>query len=310
MRKEAFGLIAVFFLTAQPVHALAGDGLAVLGLEPEPPRSAPVFISAPSGGRGTVTPVAAPEAATADLPEAAPDPTPAPLRRKTSRASRTLPPIEATGPPAPAWGTGGSGARDGWRSAPAASGALEPVLAVSPQQQSAAPSILPQQAPTVASAPTDENEPAAAPDPQFQKQQVAYSGPEAAGSVVIDTGKHFLFLVEPNGQALRYGVGVGRPGFEWAGVKTVTRKAEWPEWIPPDDMLKRRPDLPKRLPGGPHNPLGARALYLGSTLYRIHGTNDPSTIGQDVSSGCIRMTNDDVTDLYNRVPIGTKVVVR
>ncbi len=142
------------------------------------------------------------------------------------------------------------------------------------------------------------------------KQEVAYSGPETAGTVVIDTQAHFLFLVQPNGRALRYGVGVGRPGFEWAGVHTVTRKAEWPEWIPPEDMLKRRPDLPTRLPGGPNNPLGARALYLGSTLYRIHGTNDPATIGQNVSSGCIRMTNDDVIDLYGRVPVGAKVVVR
>ena len=147
------------------------------------------------------------------------------------------------------------------------------------------------------------------PDPQFRRQEVDYSGAEPVGTVVIDTGQHFLFLVGANGRALRYGVGVGRPGFEWAGEHTVTRKAEWPEWIPPDDMLKRRPDLPTRLAGGPDNPLGARALYLGSTLYRIHGSNEPWTIGQAVSSGCIRMRNDDVVDLYSKVKVGTKVLV-
>jgi len=216
------------------------------------------------------------------------------------------------------WGTGGSGARGGWGTSGAATAstasapppASEPPpaapAATAPAPQSA--SVLPQQAP-IAAAPDAGPDAAPGPDPQFQKQEVAWSGGEAPGTVVVDTGKHFLFLVEPNGKALRYGVGVGRDGFEWTGVKTVTRKAEWPEWIPPDDMLKRRPDLPTRLPGGPHNPLGARALYLGSTLYRIHGTNDPSTIGQNVSSGCIRMTNDDVIDLYNRVPVGTKVIV-
>ena len=171
-------------------------------------------------------------------------------------------------------------------------------------------SVVPQPAPIAPSASAaDESAPAGGPDPQFRKQEVAYSGPEAPGTIVIDTGRHFLFLVEADGRALRYGVGVGRPGFEWAGVKTVTRKAEWPEWIPPEEMLRRRPDLPKRLAGGPHNPLGARALYLGSTLYRIHGTNDPSSIGLNVSSGCIRMTNEDVIDLYNRAPVGTKVIV-
>lgn len=146
-------------------------------------------------------------------------------------------------------------------------------------------------------------------DPRFRKQEVAYDGPHKAGTVVIDTNQKFLFLVQPGGRALRYGIGVGRPGFEWAGMKTVTRKAEWPSWTPPAEMLKRRPDLPRFMPGGPENPMGARALYLGSSLYRIHGTNEPNTIGQAVSSGCIRMTNDDVTDLYGRVAVGAKVLV-
>jgi len=144
----------------------------------------------------------------------------------------------------------------------------------------------------------------------FRRQQVAYEGSEAPGTIVIDTPAKFLYLVEGNGKAMRYGIGVGRPGFEWAGVKTITRKAEWPGWTPPAEMLKRRPDLPAHMEGGPANPLGARAMYLGSTLYRIHGTNEPATIGQNVSSGCIRLTNEDVIDLYERVKVGTKVIVR
>ncbi len=147
------------------------------------------------------------------------------------------------------------------------------------------------------------------PEPQFQRQEVDYSGPEASGTLVVDTLDKFLFLVEPHGRALRYGIGVGRPGFTWSGVKRISRKAEWPEWTPPAQMLLRRPDLPRHMAGGPDNPLGARALYLGSSLYRIHGTNEPSTIGHNVSSGCIRMMNEDVIDLYNRVPVGAKVIV-
>jgi lipoprotein-anchoring transpeptidase ErfK/SrfK len=147
------------------------------------------------------------------------------------------------------------------------------------------------------------------PDSQFRRQEVDYSGPGAPGAIVIDTPHRFLFLVKPNGKALRYGIGVGRPGFAWSGVKRITRKSEWPDWTPPPEMLERRPDLPRRMAGGPGNPLGARALYLGSSLYRIHGTNEPSTIGRNVSSGCIRMMNEDVIDLYERVPVGTKVIV-
>jgi lipoprotein-anchoring transpeptidase ErfK/SrfK len=146
-------------------------------------------------------------------------------------------------------------------------------------------------------------------DPQFHRQEVAYEGHERPGTIIIDTPNKFLFLVEGDGRALRYGIGVGRPGFEWAGVKSVTRKAEWPGWTPPAEMLLRRPDLPDHMDGGPGNPLGARALYLGSSLYRIHGTNEPWSIGKNVSSGCIRMMNQDVIDLYERVHIGAKVIV-
>jgi lipoprotein-anchoring transpeptidase ErfK/SrfK len=147
------------------------------------------------------------------------------------------------------------------------------------------------------------------PEPQFRRQEVEYHGPEAPGTIIIDTPEKFLFLVEPGGHAIRYGIGVGRPGFEWAGIKSITRKAEWPGWTPPPEMLKRRPDLPTHMEGGLGNPLGARALYLGSTLYRIHGTNEPETIGKAVSSGCIRMLNEDVLDLYGRVKVGTRVLV-
>lgn len=147
-------------------------------------------------------------------------------------------------------------------------------------------------------------------DPMYMRADVDYSGSEAPGSIVVDTSNKFLYLVHGRGKATRYGIGVGRPGFEWSGVKTISRKAEWPDWTPPADMLARRPDLPRHMAGGPANPLGARAMYLGSSLYRIHGTNEPHTIGQNVSSGCIRMMNDDVVDLYNRVPVGTRVFVR
>jgi lipoprotein-anchoring transpeptidase ErfK/SrfK len=141
------------------------------------------------------------------------------------------------------------------------------------------------------------------------RETVQYSSRFAPGTIVISTKERRLYYVLGNGQAIRYGVGVGRPGFTWAGSKAVTRKAEWPAWTPPPQMLKRRPDLPRHMKGGPDNPLGARALYLGSSLYRIHGSNEPWTIGQAVSSGCIRMTNADVTDLYERVRVGTRVVV-
>ena len=165
----------------------------------------------------------------------------------------------------------------------------------------------PQEAASLATEPPPEAE--SEPEPQFQRQEVDYTGREAPGTIVVDTPDRFLFLIEPGGRALRYGIGVGRPGFEWSGVKRISRKSEWPDWTPPPQMLLRRPDLPRHMAGGPDNPLGARALYLGSSLYRIHGTNEPSTIGHNVSSGCIRMMNEDVIDLYNRVPVGAKVII-
>ena len=146
-------------------------------------------------------------------------------------------------------------------------------------------------------------------NPIYLRQLVDYDGQESSGTIIIDTPNRFLYLVESNGKAIRYGIGVGRPGFTWAGVHAISSKREWPDWYPPDEMLKRQPDLPRFMPGGPNNPLGARALYLGSTLYRIHGSNEPWTIGHRVSSGCIRLRNEDVIDLYERVKVGTKVVV-
>jgi len=144
---------------------------------------------------------------------------------------------------------------------------------------------------------------------RFKRQVVDYRTNEAPGTIVIDTPNTYLYLVLGNGRAMRYGIGVGREGFTWAGTQNVTKKAEWPDWTPPPEMIERQPYLPRFMAGGPGNPLGARAMYLGGSIYRIHGTNDPSTIGHRVSSGCIRLTNDDVSDLYSRVNIGTKVVV-
>jgi lipoprotein-anchoring transpeptidase ErfK/SrfK len=141
------------------------------------------------------------------------------------------------------------------------------------------------------------------------RQMVSFGGRYAPGTIVISTNERRLYYVVGNGQAIQYGVGVGRPGFEWAGTRTVTMKREWPDWRPPAQMLRRRPDLPRYMRGGPDNPLGARAMYLGGSLYRIHGSNEPETIGQAVSSGCIRMTNEDVVDLDSRVRGGTRVVV-
>lgn len=150
---------------------------------------------------------------------------------------------------------------------------------------------------------------ARAADPRFARQVVDFDGGQRPGTIVVDTPAKYLYLVQAGGKAIRYGIGVGRPGFAWSGLKTVSQKREWPDWTPPAEMLRRRPDLPRHMSGGPANPLGARALYLGSSLYRIHGTNEPHTIGQNVSSGCIRMMNEDVIDLYERAPVGTRVEV-
>jgi lipoprotein-anchoring transpeptidase ErfK/SrfK len=168
-------------------------------------------------------------------------------------------------------------------------GFLEDSIMVTPeQQQDAASYVMPE---------------------RLRRTEVSYVSNQAPGTIVIDTGNTQLYYILGNNRAIRYGVGVGREGFTWAGTETVTRKAEWPDWHPPVEMIRRQPYLPRFMAGGPGNPLGARAMYLGSSIYRIHGTNDPTTIGKFVSSGCIRLTNEDVQDLFSRVNVGTKVVV-
>ena len=146
--------------------------------------------------------------------------------------------------------------------------------------------------------------------PQYQRQLVFFRTTEAPGTVIVDSNQRYLYLVQPDNRAIRYGIGVGRDGFRWSGVLKISRKQEWPDWRPPPEMIQRQPYLPRFMAGGPGNPMGARAMYLGATVYRIHGTNQPQTIGSAVSSGCFRLVNDDVSDLFNRVNVGTKVVVR
>ncbi len=182
----------------------------------------------------------------------------------------------------------------------------QPLALFPPAHQSPAPydRMMPAQPP--AANPPGRTEPAPA---HLRRQIVSYGTREAPGTIVVDTPNTYLYYVLGNGRAVRYGIGVGREGFAFSGVKTVGRMAEWPGWTPPAEMIARQPYLPRWMAGGPGNPLGARALYLADTLYRIHGTNDPSSIGQRVSSGCIRMLNEDVVDLYERVRVGTRVVV-
>jgi lipoprotein-anchoring transpeptidase ErfK/SrfK len=153
------------------------------------------------------------------------------------------------------------------------------------------------------------NSDAAVPD-EYKKQRVLYRSQQPPGTIIIDTSERHLYLIQSETYAIRYGIGVGRDGFTWQGLLQISRKAEWPDWHPPPEMIARQPYLPRFMAGGPGNPLGARAMYLGNTVYRIHGTNAPETIGQAVSSGCFRLVNDDVADLYDRVNVGTKVIVR
>jgi len=192
-------------------------------------------------------------------------------------------------------------------SAQAAPPQLFPFFIV-PQTQYVVPQTPYAPPPAVAAPSEDENATVEMPA-RLRRQVVSYATREAPGTIIIDTPNTYLYLVLGNGQAMRYGIGVGRDGFTWSGVQSITKKAEWPDWVPPPEMIQRQPYLPRHMAGGPGNPLGARAMYLGGTVYRIHGTNAPQTIGTQVSSGCIRLTNEDVSDLYSRVNVGTKVVV-
>jgi lipoprotein-anchoring transpeptidase ErfK/SrfK len=231
----------------------------------------------------------------------------APAQAYAAPAPQPLPPIPAPPPPpAPASSSGG-GFLEAIFGGPTIQAHVYAPFAPEYQTPALQPTVI---NPPAAYAPSSQGNMATYPvDPKYDRQVVDYKTEEKPGTIVIDTPNKFLYLVEEGGKALRYGIGVGRPGFTWSGVKEVSAKREWPDWRPPSDMLQRRPDLPRYMPGGIDNPLGARAMYLGSTLYRIHGSNEPWTIGTNVSSGCIRMRNDDVSDLYDRVKIGTKVIV-
>jgi lipoprotein-anchoring transpeptidase ErfK/SrfK len=201
------------------------------------------------------------------------------------------PPADVSGPPGPGYATG--------------------AVPVAPPPPGAAQ--IPQASPTVVAALPPEDQPEQGPrkevSPQFRRQLVDYVTTEPPGTIIIDTPNTYLYLVLGQGKAMRYGIGVGREGFTWAGTERISRMKEWPDWFPPKEMIDRQPYLPRFMAGGESNPLGARALYLGNTLYRIHGTNQPSTIGSFVSSGCIRLTNEDIADLYGRVQVGSRVVV-
>jgi lipoprotein-anchoring transpeptidase ErfK/SrfK len=182
--------------------------------------------------------------------------------------------------------------------------------AASPVQLFSLPLSQPYQvAPPVQAAPSEDEGTVSELPARLRRQIVSYATREAPGTIIIDTPNTYLYYVLGGGQAIRYGIGVGRDGFTWSGVQSITKKAEWPDWTPPPEMIARQPYLPRVMAGGPGNPLGARAMYLGGTVYRIHGTNAPGTIGTHVSSGCIRLTNEDVSDLYSRVNVGTKVIV-
>jgi lipoprotein-anchoring transpeptidase ErfK/SrfK len=200
------------------------------------------------------------------------------------------PPAEVSGVPAPADVTGS---------------------VRSPVPPDSGPAVAPRPSVVGALPPEDQPEQGPAKDlaPQFHRQLIDYATIEAPGTIIIDTPNTYLYLVLGNGKAMRYGIGVGREGFTWTGTERISRMKEWPDWFPPKEMIERQPYLPRFMAGGETNPLGSRAMYLGNTLYRIHGTNQPSTIGTFVSSGCIRLTNDDVADLYSRVNVGTRVVV-
>ena len=227
--------------------------------------------------------------------------------------------LDALGPPR-TFGFPGSqpqaGVQYGGRGVYQQDGDQYPPAAVSPDASSPDNALRPPMSigpgRAVAALPPDyqpETGPAPQLPPQFRRTEVEYRTNQPAGTIIIDTPNTYLYLVLGKGRALRYGIGVGREGFTWSGTERVSRMAEWPDWRPPPEMIDRQPYLPRFMAGGESNPLGARALYLGKTEYRIHGTNQPSTIGTFVSSGCIRLTNEDVTDLYSRVQVGTRVVV-
>ncbi len=255
---------------------------ADVGGEATQPPSGSVYGPAPSVYRNTYGAPAAPYGVPQQGVASQAPPSP-----ESDAAPR--PPADIGGGPVPADVTGSIRNPGGYGTAPAPNRAAI-IAALPPEDQ-------------------PERGPAKELPPQFRRQLVDYATSEPAGTIIIDTPHTYLYLVRGNGKALRYGIGVGREGFTWSGTERIRRMTEWPDWYPPKEMIERQPYLPRFMAGGEGNPLGARALYLGNTLYRIHGTNQPSTIGTFVSSGCIRLTNEDIEDLYSRVNIGTRVVV-
>lgn len=187
-----------------------------------------------------------------------------------------------------------------------------PALFLAPAAPALAQSLLPSSAPTMQDVDPGVDHTARDADlpPELRRKSIYYRTEQPPGTIIVNTADRFLYLIMGNGVALRYGIGVGRDGFQWGGIQKISLKREWPDWVPPPEMIQRQPYLPRWMAGGPGNPLGARAMNLGATVYRIHGTNAPETIGQAVSSGCFRLVNDDVIDLYSRVSVGTKVVVQ
>jgi len=257
----------------------------------------------------------------ADYPEEAdlrPPPAPLPNREGApsyelsgSAGARVATPYYPPPPASPYYPPPAAGAQPGGPS-PQGADAVRPPLAIGPNQPDTSSTSAMRGDPHMAALPPEvrpETGPAKELPPQFRRTMIDYRTKEPAGTLIVDTQNTYLYLVLGNGKAMRYGIGVGREGFTWAGSEKVSRMAEWPDWHPPEEMIDRQPYLPRFMAGGPGNPLGARALYLGKTVYRIHGTNQPSTIGTFVSSGCIRLTNEDVSDLYTRVKVGTRVVV-
>jgi len=298
--RASIGLVVIAF-------ALAGSlGSAAAQYYPPQPAPPPYAAAAPVYRDANGVPYqpgyVQPAGEAAYVPPAPPYFAPQPMPT-VDGATFQRPPADVSSAPVSADVTGSV-------RSPAAAPASPSAAATSPRATSAG--AQPDQATVIAALPPEdqpEEGPAKDLPPQFRRQTVDFATTEPAGTIIIDTPNTYLYLVLGNGNALRYGIGVGREGFTWTGTEHISRMKEWPDWFPPKEMIERQPYLPRFMAGGDTNPLGARAMYLGNTLYRIHGTNQPSTIGTFVSSGCIRLTNDDVEDLYSRVTIGTSVVV-
>jgi lipoprotein-anchoring transpeptidase ErfK/SrfK len=290
----------VYYYVQQPRYAPAQGYYG----QSYPQTYAPRYATAPQGyGAPAPQPYAAPQQA---YVAAAPQGYAAPAPQTYAAAAPSVAPAVA---PPPASNSGGFlQAIFGGPTINVPVSRVYPAYQAPQPQPQAMPPVMPpaQQAYNPSNPPDESSYPI---DPRFLRQLVAYNGGEKPGTIIVDTPDKFLYLVEDGGRALRYGIGVGRPGFTWSGVKAITAMKKWPDWTPPPEMIARQPEIPHFMPGGLGNPLGSRALYLGSTLYRIHGSNEPWTIGHDVSSGCIRMRNADVEDLYDRVHVGTTVVV-